>query len=130
MVVFVMIFDFDLEIPLSTPKESPVTSYAVLTLGTLTRIAVKFPPGPAGLVYVVVKDRLHQIMPANSEGSLNYDSETIVDNLEYPINEPPYRLALVGWSPNTLFNHVIRFQFHMIPAGGSNWQVFLRQLFG
>lgn len=125
-----MLFDFDLTIPLATAKESPAILDVKLTLGTLTRIAVKFPPGPASLVHVVVKDRIHQIMPANSDGSLNYDNETVVSHLEYPITDPPYVLRLEGWSPNTLYNHIIRFQFDMVPSGGSNWRVFFNQLFG
>ena len=125
-----MLFDFDLLVPLATSESSPTELLVPLTKGILTQIRVTFPPGAATLVYVVVRDRLNQILPANREGSLNFDNAVIVSNLKLSLNDPPYELRLLGWSPNTFFNHRINFQFDVSPGRGQDWEVFFTQLFG
>lgn len=124
-----MLFDFDLAVPAATPAAAPVLAKARLAYGTLTQIRVVFPPGPATLVYVVVRDRLHQIMPANPEGSLNFDDNFIVSTLEYDIVDAPFELDLIGWSPSAVYDHTITFQFEMQPRSSDTWSNFIDALF-
>ena len=124
-----MLFDFDLTVPRRTAADNPAVYTAKLTRGTLTEIRVIFPPGPATLVYCVIRDRLHQIMPANPEGSLNFDDSTVISRMEYEMADPPYELLLYGWSPDTIYEHTITFQFELQPVSKDTWNDFMQYLF-
>ena len=124
-----MLFDFDLTIPAGTPQVAPVVAKAHLIAGTLTQIRVVFPPGPATLVYVAIKDKSFQLMPANPEGSLNFDDQYVVSTMEYDLLEAPYDLDIVGWSPLAQFDHIITVQCEVQPLKSDNWPTFIEQLF-
>ena len=124
-----MLFDYDLTVPSGMLQSAPATQRVRLTYGNLSEIRVIFPPGPATLVYVTVSDRLHQIMPANADGSLNFDDATIVSGMEYELTDSPYELILEGWSPAAIYDHVITFQFDLKPAGEEDWSEFMQHLF-
>lgn len=123
-----MLFDFDLTVTAGTLQSNPVTAKARLAKGLLTQIRVIFPPGPATLVYVVVKDRLFQLLPINPDGNLNLDDAIVVTDLEYDIKDDPFTLDLVGWSPDAIFDHKITIQFEMQPAKNDSWSSFTQQL--
>ncbi len=124
-----MLFDFDLTIPAATPANAPAIAKARLTYGTLSQVRVVFPPGPATLVHVVVRDRLFQVVPANPEGSLNFDDNFILSTMEYDIRDAPFELDMIGWSPDAVFDHIITFQFDMQPKAGQSWNKFVDALF-
>lgn len=124
-----MLFDFDLIIPAATPATAPTETLARLTRGKLKRINVFFPPGPATLVHVVARHNLHQLVPANYDGDLNYDDTTIITELDYDLVDPPYEIKMVGWSPTATYQHTITFSFDVFPVEGDTWETFTRQLF-
>ncbi len=124
-----MLFDFDLIIPHGTLQGNPIVLLAKLTRGKLKQIRILFPPGPATLVYVVVRHNLHQLMPANPEGNINFDDSVIVSQLEYDLIDSPYELSMIGWSPDAVYDHTITFQFDLEPVTGENWDDFNRMIF-
>jgi len=124
-----MLFDFDLVIPAHTLQSDPMEQIINLTRGNLVEIRVMFPPGPATLVHVVVRDRLHQLMPANQDGTLNFDEQIISSRLSHEMRDAPYELRILGWSPNAVYDHIITCQFDMEPGRGDNWDDFNRVLF-
>jgi hypothetical protein len=93
-------------------------------------VDVFFPPGPATLVHVAVKDRLRQIVPANQDQDLNRDHVTVTSFLEYEILDPPYELIVEAWSPDAVYDHTITVDFDMEPAAGSTWRDMMRFMFG
>lgn len=124
-----MKFDYDIIVPPHTPATSPTVQRVKLTRGTLTEIRIVFPPGPAQLVHVVVSEELHQLVPANPEGSVNLDEAEFISILEYPMVNPPYELILTGWSPSAVYEHTINCQFDVQPMKGDDWSTFLKTLF-
>lgn len=125
-----MLFDYDLTIPAATQQNAPVAASCHLSSGILNRIRVKFPPGPATLVHVVVKDALFQLMPLNPDGDLNFDDENIDSGvLDYPL-QAPYDLHVYGWSPLAIFEHTITVQFDVQPPTPDKWSDFVQQLTG
>ena len=124
-----MLFDFDITIPSGTPASTPQETRVLLTRGKLKRIYVFFPPGPATLAHVVVRHNLHQLVPANFDGTLNYDDTTIISELDYELVDPPYEIRLLGWSPLTLYSHTITVSFDVFPVEGDTWETFTRTLF-
>lgn len=124
-----MLFDFDLVIPAATPTNEPVITLAKLTRGKLTQIRVLFPPGPATLVHVVIRHNLHQLVPANPEGDVNFDDAIITSNLDYDLIDSPYELSMIGWSPSAVYEHTITCQFNLEPVTGDTWDDFNRLVF-
>ena len=124
-----MLFDFDLIIPPLTPVNSPIETLAKLTRGRIKRIYIFFPPGPATLVHVVARHNLHQLVPANFDGTLNYDDTTIITELDYELVDSPYEIRMLGWSPQAVYQHTITFSFDVFPIEGDTWDNFNRQLF-
>jgi hypothetical protein len=124
-----MLFSYDLLVPRGTPAIDPVVSGVKLTHGLLTEIRMIFPPGPARLVSCAVRDRLHQIMPANPEESIHLDNATVISRLEYALTDTPYELLIYGWGPDTSYDHTITLQFEVQPLEEDNWKQFLEYLF-
>ena len=124
-----MLFDYDLVIPAATLANTPIEGLAKLTRGKLKRIHVFFPDGPASLVHVVVRHNLHQLVPANPEGDLNYDDTTITSELDYDLVDAPYEIKMIGWSPLTSYEHTITFSFDIFPLDSDTWDNFTREIF-
>lgn len=124
-----MLFDFDLIVPPATSILSPAEMRVQLTRGTIKRIRVFFPPGPASLVHVVVRHNLHQLIPANYDATLNYDDILVDTSASYDLIDPPYELRLLGWSPEAIYEHKISISFDLEPLQNDNWDSFNRQLF-
>ena len=124
-----MLFDYDLIVPAATIATSPVETLATLTRGKLKRIRVFFPPGPATLVHVVCRHNLHQLVPANFDGTLNYDDISVITELDYDLVDVPYQVKMVGWSPSAVYQHTITFAFDLEPISGDDWASFNRSIF-
>ena len=124
-----MLFDYELIIPPKTTADAPTESLARLTRGKITQIRVMFPPGPATLAHVVVRHNLHQLVPANFEGSLNFDDTVITSIMQYDLLDSPYELRMIGWSPLATYQHTITFQFNIEPITGDTWDNFNDMLF-
>lgn len=124
-----MKFDYDLIVPAHTPQNEPVTQRVKLTRGTLTQVVVVFPPGPALLVHVTVSEELHQLVPANPDGDINLDDNNFISDMQYPLENPPYDLIVIGWSPSANYEHTITFQFDVQPLKADDWSEFLKTMF-
>lgn len=123
-----MRFVHTLDIPPATPKSSPATKDVKLLDGTITVIEVSFPPGPASLVSVAIRDRLYQIAPANRENFFAYDNITLKFTVNYKLINPPFDVTLFGFAPTTIFPHKITFRFDVTPRGGMDDRTILEQL--
>jgi len=119
-----MLFDFNLIIPAGTPQDTPTVTLAKLTRSKLTQIRMLFPPGPATLAHVVIRHNLYQLMPANPEGTINFDDAIIISNLDYDLVDVPYELQMIGWSPLAVYEHTITIQFDLQPITGDTWDNF------
>ena len=124
-----MLFDFDVTIPAGTQQLTPFEQTFKLTRGKLSQISVLFPPGPATLVYVVIRHGLHQLMPANFDGTLNFDDMIITSLLNYAMVDSPYELTVLGWSPLAVYDHNITLHFNVEPTDDDNWDDFNRMVF-
>lgn len=123
-----MRFVYDLTVPAGTLSTDPAEDEIRLVRGTLTHAEVAFPPGPAGLVSVVVKDALLQILPANPEQSFAWDNYTHRANLDYALPRQGHKLTLVGWAPDAVFDHTVRFHFDVHPASEGGERGMIQQL--
>ncbi len=119
-----MLFMAELTVPQNTLETNPVTQELVLTRGTITRVSVAFPPGPSGLVHVILKNKAFQLWPSSPETSLAWDDYVISWAEDYEINEYPFNLTLVGWSEDTIYSHKVTLWLELL-AGAIGWKGFL-----
>lgn len=124
-----MLFDYDITIPAGTQPENPTERLVRLTRGKITQVRVMFPPGPATLVHVVIRHNLHQLVPANYEGSLNFDDTIVTSLMDYDLLDSPYEIKLIGWSPFATYDHTITCQINLEPIEGDTWDKFNETLF-
>ena len=109
-------YAFDLPIPASTTKASPVKVEADLSPGIIHRVEVEFPAGCAGLVYVAIRRGIHQVWPGNPDGAFRSDNFVIAWDEHYADLEKPYLLDLVGWNLDDTYPHTPIVRIGILPA--------------
>lgn len=123
-----MRFDFDLAVPAATTESDPAQLEARLVRGTLKRIEIFFPPGCASWVYAIIRDGLHQIAPANPDGSFNADGATVGFEMNYQLEASAKLLMCEAWSPKCRYDHNVTFRFDVTPEGESDNNALLAYL--
>lgn len=125
-----MRYVYDLTVPANTLESAPEELEVSLVTGTIKGIEISFRPGPAWMTYVSIHHGLLQISPANPNGYHNCDDYTERFSMNYPLAEPDPLILLRGWSPGTIYQHIITFRFDIIPKGGDDREVLLKLLGG
>ena len=111
-----MFYEFDLTIPANTLEASPATFDAVMASGIIEQVSVQIPLGCRSLVHTVAWRGQHQLWPSNPDGSHKGDNPRLIWNEDYDLSEPPHTITLRGWSPSTVFSHVITWRFQVTPT--------------
>ena len=109
-----MDFVFDLEVVADTSKGSPCRLLADLGEGIISQVEIAFPPGCANLVFVVVRQGLHQVWPTNEDNAYHWDDRVYSFGENYPVKGGDPLFILEGWSPDTFFDHYIQFSFAVL----------------
>ena len=110
-----MFYDFSFTIPANTPAGSPAEMSCKLTYGIIHRVEIVFPAGCAGLVHLQIREGLHQYWPTNSDGDFASNDERIEFSEYQEFYRSPFELVLVGWSPDTTYNHTLEVRFGILP---------------
>jgi len=93
-----MIYVFDFETAITYGTANKLKTVLELARGVTYKIDIVFPPGPAHLLHVQIKDALHPVWPTNENADFAADNETITFADEYPLVEPPYELEAYTWN--------------------------------
>lgn len=93
-----MIYVFDFETAITYGAGNKLKTVLKLAKGVTYKLDVVFPPGPAHLLHVQIRDALHSIWPTNEDADFAGDDHTISFKDEYPMTEPPYQLAAYTWN--------------------------------
>ena len=109
-----MLYEFDLTIPAETSKNSPAEREVAMSAGIIKQVEVQLPRGLRGLVHTVAIRGIHQIWPANTDGSIKGNDARIVWGSEYDLTGPPHSIILRGWSPGTDYAHVVTWRFNIV----------------
>lgn len=102
-----MIYVFDFETSASTLATTKKKTLLPLTHGLIYKLDILFPPGPAHLLHLQIKDALQFVWPTNPDQDFAGDNEQITFEDEYPITEPPYELQAYTWNIDDTFDHRI-----------------------
>lgn len=110
-----MIFTTALTVPAGTAASSPVEAELDVAMGIIHQVDITFLDGPENEVHVALRSAgIHQIAPTNT-GSFIGNARTVSATLYYPLEEPPYRVVLQGWSPDADYEHEITADVHVLP---------------
>jgi hypothetical protein len=104
-------YEYALTIPANTPRATPAEQLVTLALGEITWWEVQFPDGCDGLVHVYVRDELHQVIPANTDGDVSANNEHVDSFDSIPLADEPATLIVGGWNDDDTFPHTITFRF-------------------
>ncbi len=108
-----MYYDFNIIIPASTPKDTPIKETCKLTYGIVRHVAIAFPPGPKGLTHLVIRRYEHQVWPTNPDGNFAWDNYTIEFSEEFDLTTRPHTLTLVGWNEDDTHKHTVTVRFEL-----------------
>jgi hypothetical protein len=104
-----------LTVPAGTAAETPATEVVKLCAGTITEVEVFFPAGQAGLVSLQVWYHEGQIYPTSPDQAFIGDDSHITYYDDYPVEDAPYEVTLVGWSPDAELDHTVYVDFSVSP---------------
>ena len=130
-----MFYRYALLVPADTPENTPVEQEIKLPPGIIHQVIVKFPPGCHQRVYFAVYQGASKIIPLSPDRldkTMNYptaalraqqrlamrgylcgDGEEIAFR-EHVVNKHGYHWKMVGFSPDTLYNHIITVRFGIL----------------
>ena len=110
-----MFYDYTALVPANTPETSPMEVELVLAPGIIHRVAVSFPDGAVGLVYVQIFKGFHQVWPTNPDSSFNWNNYTIEWDDYLPLNDIPFELKAKLWNLDDTFAHSIDLRLGVVP---------------
>ena len=113
-----MFYSFDLVIPANTTEASPLRLDVEMAPGTVHRVEVQIPRGVRGLARTRALHALHQVWPANPDGSLTGDDVLIAWTEEWELDEEPFALTLEGWNTDDTFSHTLTWRFALAERVG------------
>lgn len=109
-----VLYSYDLVLPASTAKTSPVTRDCAVAPGRLERVMVVFPPGCAKLAHLKIMHWSQQLYPSNEDGDLAGDAEVLDFPEDLDLTERPYMMRLVGWNEDDTYGHTLVVRFNVI----------------
>jgi len=109
-----MLFEYPLTVPADTAEASPEPLECPLAAGTVTRVAVQFPAGCAGMVCVSIWRSDHQVWPVNLDEGIAGDNTVVEWPESYDLDDDPFGFEVRGWSPDTTYDHVITLRFALL----------------
>ena len=109
-----MIYAFDVTTVANTLSGSPKRTPLKVTKGLVYQVEIEFPPGPLGLMHVVIFDGGYQIWPSNSESSFHGDNGYITFPDTYLKMSEPYEFVAVTWNNDDTYNHTIHIRLGIV----------------
>lgn len=107
-------YDFAITTPASTAKASPLRTELVLHTGVVDQVQVAFPPGPVGLLHVLIQLGGSTLWPPNEDEGFAWNDFTIVFRPFYELRNPPI-LEVVSWNEDDFYDHLVSVRINIIP---------------
>jgi len=115
-----MLFSYPVTIPHNTPKDNPLIQRLTITRGVVRRIGIFFPFGCMGLVKCRIRYGDHPVFPANIDGYVYSDNETIEAEYFVYMNTPPYELVFEAYNEDEVFDHTVNVRLNVLPLWALN----------
>lgn len=107
-------YDFQITTPAATAKSSPQRTELVLTTGVIDQVQIAFPPGPSGLLHVLIQVGSSTLWPRNEGEGFAWDDFTIDFRPLYELRNPPV-LEAVTWNEDDFYEHLVTIRINLIP---------------
>jgi len=108
-------FAWDVRIPKTTPKTSPVTQILKLSKGVISRLDVHFPAGCLYLVGMRLFRWEFQLVPLSRNEWLVGEDGTVPTEPYYELEEVPAQLKLVAYNDDDTYDHTLRIWVSVVP---------------
>ena len=110
-----MLFTFLITTTGPTTEANKKKSTLALCQGRITRLAVVFPTGSAGLLHFHLNRALHQIFPKSPGETLSGDGFIYNSQEVLEITEPPFELEAYTWNLDDTYDHDVIVMIEIIP---------------
>ncbi len=101
----IYVFDFETAGEGAYTADNKLKTVLPLERGLTYKLDIVFPPGPAHLLHVQIRDAIHPVWPTNADADFAGDNATIIFEDEYPLLEPPYQLEAWTWNLDDTYPH-------------------------
>ena len=103
-----MFYDYAITVKAKTKENDPEEAELELTKGIIHRVEVEFYPGPRRYVFIRILHGLHQVWPTNAY-TIGFDEY-------YELKAAPYKLRVIGYSPDADYDHVVTVRIGIIES--------------
>lgn len=110
-----MLYVKTVTVPANTPSNTPVESTVEIEEDTIVMIAVRFPPGPIGLLKVAVFYGEEQIFPSKDYEWVSGDYETVLDFPLWDVPEKPCTITVKAYNEDTIYDHSFTIRVLALP---------------
>jgi len=108
-----MWYRYYLTVPRGTEKTAPVRKEIGLPEGVITKVRVRFPPGPRGEVFTAVYKGAIKMWP-RGEGNWAWGDDEPIEMGEHVRNITGWHWTLEGYAPLTVYSHTIWWDFNVL----------------
>ena len=108
-----MWYRYYITVPRGTEKTTPVRKEIGLPEGVVTKVRVRFPPGPRGEVYTAVYQGAHKMWP-RGEGNWAWGDDEPIEMTEHVRNITGWHWTLEGYAPDTVYSHTVWWDFNVL----------------
>jgi len=102
-------------VPASTPLGEAVEEQLTVEEDVITRIQIRFPPGPCSLVKAAVFYGAERIFPHPAYDWAAGDDEIVEGFLYWLAPEKPCTLTLKAYNEDEAYNHTVLFRVEALP---------------
>jgi len=93
--------------PANTSASVPQKTMLPLARGVISKILVGFPPGPAGLCHVQIRDKGWQIAPWSLAEDMAWDNFVYEMTPQYALVAEPYEVMILTWNEDDSYDHQV-----------------------
>lgn len=102
-----MLFVFNISTPANTAATAKVKTILKVAYGIVHRVEIQFPPGPAGLLHLQIRDALHQVWPFNSDADFASHNVNISFREFIPVLVEPFEFQAYTWNLDDTYAHSV-----------------------
>ena len=102
-----MIYGLDIDTPANTQKTDPKITDLHLTNGLVYRLALRFPPGSAGLMGVKIFSGAFQVWPSSRETWFRGDDDIIAFDDTYLVTVEPFLFQIITYNEDDTYDHEV-----------------------
>lgn len=115
-----MFYSEEITVPANTTRRDYQETAFKVTKGIITRIAVFFPWGCAGLVYVQIARRTWQVFPLTRDEWISGNDKTIDFKTNIELTSEPYDLMVRMYNLDDTYEHSPIIMVEMVSGGLSD----------